>query len=57
MAKVKAYYDTDGNTLTVWFGEPQAVLSKDLSAKDDTLARTLEREIAQACIRATEHLR
>lgn len=22
MAKVKAYYDAEGNTLTVWFGDP-----------------------------------
>ena len=24
MASVKVYYDEAGNTLTVWFGEPQA---------------------------------
>ena len=23
MEKVKVYYDSTGNTLTVWFGEPQ----------------------------------
>lgn len=23
MAKVKVYYDRKGNTLTVWFGDPQ----------------------------------
>jgi len=23
MAEVKAYYDREGNTLTVWFGDPQ----------------------------------
>ncbi len=23
MAEVKVYYDRDGNTLTVWFGNPQ----------------------------------
>jgi hypothetical protein len=23
MAKVKAFYDNEGNTLTVWFGDPQ----------------------------------
>ena len=22
MAQVKVYYDTEGNTLTVWFGDP-----------------------------------
>ena len=24
MAQVKVYYDKEGNTLTVWFGDPQA---------------------------------
>lgn len=24
MAEVKVYYDRTGNTLTVWFGDPQA---------------------------------
>lgn len=24
MAKVRTYYDVEGNTLTVWFGEPAA---------------------------------
>ena len=24
MAKVKVYYDQAGNTLTVWFGDPQS---------------------------------
>ena len=24
MAEVKVYYDQTGNTLTVWFGDPQA---------------------------------
>lgn len=24
MAQVKIYYDQEGNTLTVWFGDPQA---------------------------------
>jgi uncharacterized protein YuzE len=24
MAKVKAFYDNEGNTLTVWFGDPQS---------------------------------
>jgi uncharacterized protein YuzE len=24
MAQVKVYYDKKGNTLTVWFGDPQA---------------------------------
>ena len=24
MAKVKAFYDNEGNTLTVWFGDPKA---------------------------------
>ncbi len=32
MAKVKAYYDTDGNTLTVWFGEPQTEFICDEAA-------------------------
>ncbi len=44
MGQVKVYYDRDGNTLTVWFGEPQeeyiceetgdeVVLMKDRSGK------------------------
>jgi uncharacterized protein YuzE len=44
MEKVKVYYDSTGNTLTVWFGDPQdeyiceetgdeVVLMKDKSGK------------------------
>ena len=44
MAQVKVYYDEAGNTLTVWFGNPQdeaiaeetgdeVVLMKDISGK------------------------
>lgn len=35
MAAVKVYYDSIGNTLTVWFGDP----------KDETLAKRPARKL------------
>lgn len=43
--------------IVVWFGIPMDPLSKEDSPKDETLARGLEVKIAEACIKASEHLR
>ena len=43
--------------IVVYFGEPIAVVGKDVSPKDPQLTRQLEAQIAGACQRAREHLR
>lgn len=43
--------------VVVYFGEPWAPISRDISSKDEALADRLSSEISKACMSATAHLR
>ena len=45
MAVVKVYYDREGNTLTVWFGEPAAEAIAAETIAEETIAEETGDEI------------
>ena len=45
MAQVKVYYDREGNTLTVWFGEPTAEYVAEETGEEIVLMKDREGKV------------
>jgi len=45
MAEVKVYYDREGNTLTVWFGEPEEEYVCEETGEEVILMKNKEGEV------------
>lgn len=45
MAQIKVYYDREGNTLTVWFGEPTAEYVAEETGEEIVLMKDREGKV------------